>query len=656
MKTIKGKPERELGSYNLAELREGLLRVSRDPQFIQDHYYDGPLGAIYSPEGTLFKVWAPTAKKVNLLIFDGYYGRPNIKIPMKQEEDSGVFQVKIEGDCHRVTYRYELVFHDRYSLESVDPYSRAVTVNGHRSVVVDLEKTNPTQWKNRMPSFEDPSQAIIYECHVRDLTIGPDANVTYPGKFLGLSQRGTTNDQGSPTGLDYIHSLGVTHVELMPIFDFQTIDEAFEYPYEYNWGYDPQNFNAPEGSYASDPYDPICRIKELKTMIQAMHDVGLRVIMDVVFNHVYQVEDHPLHRTVPGYFFRYNEAGELTNGTGVGNDTASERGMMRKYIVESVKYWAEEYHIDGFRFDLMGIHDKKTMNLIRETLDQIDPSILMLGEGWDMFTTLADSEEANFHNAMDMPRIALFNDALRDALKGNDFDPYARGFINGAWYLEEQLVNNFLGCYNSQRFNNPQQLIQYAEAHDNYTLFDRLTLADPEIDQEEIVKRQSLAMALVLLAQGTPYIHAGQEFLRTKQGIRDSYNKPNDINQIDWSRQDTYQASVEFTRNLIRLRKREPLLRQTSYADIQANAKILQASDQIIALEYQGKSYDLVLIFNAKDVAVEFTLEEAPYQVLLSQGDFSFLNERKVINHIEVESHGVCVMRRYPKVDVSTEE
>lgn len=650
LKEITNSVERDLSHYNLAELKASLNKMAHDSSFIQTKYYDGKLGALYSTIQTEFKVWAPTAEKVELIIFDGYYGTPKETIELKKINDTGVYKTVIERDCHGLTYRYNLTFINSLEYQTVDPYSKAVTVNGRRSVVVDLSRTNPSGWQERMPAFTSPNETIIYEMHVRDLTISPTSGVRkdFRGKYLGLAQEGTTNLNGSVTGIDYLKELGVTHVELMPIFDFQTIDETLEQPEEYNWGYDPQNFDAPEGSYATDPYNPMTRITELKQMIQALHNAGIRVIMDVVFNHVYQVESHSLQKTVPGYFFRYSENGELTNGTGVGNDTASERQMMRKYIVESVSYWAKEYHIDGFRFDLMGIHDVETMNQVRKKLDEIDPCIIVFGEGWDMFTTLASNQEANYLNAVNMPRIGHFNEGLRDALKGNDFDAGARGFINGAWYMEEKLIDNLLGRPHSGEFNTPDQVVQYVEAHDNFTLYDRLINADPELEEWKIVKRAELALALVLLAQGVPFIHAGQEFLRTKDGVRDSYNKPDEINQIDWLRRDRFSHSVEVAKNLIHLRKQEPLLRQTSFESIKETSEILMASDQVAALSYAGKEYDLILVFNARATEFDFRLKEAPYHILYQDGTINLSEENVYLtkNNIVVPPYSATVLKR----------
>ncbi|MCR8968554.1 type I pullulanase [Facklamia sp. 7083-14-GEN3] len=611
--------------------------------------YSGALGAIYTPEKTLFKIWAPTARSIQLIVYDGYYGR--VKAEYSMINQGAVFQIELAGDQHQTTYRYRLDFKDGSQKETIDPYARACTVNGRRSVVVDSNRTNPEGWSKRMPAFPIDDAVIIYEVNVRDLTIQRESGITDRGKYLGLAQANTRNPEGDSTGLDYLSELGVTHLEFLPLFDFDSVDETFEQPNEYNWGYDPYNYNIPEGSYATDPYDPIVRIKELKQMIHAIHQKGMRVIMDVVYNHVYQVENHPLQLTVPHYFFRYDQSGQLTNGSGVGNDTASERLMMQKYIVDSVEYWAKEFHIDGFRFDLMGLHDFSTMEAVRNTLDAIDPSIFILGEGWDMASPIPADQKANLNNAFKMPRIAQFNDGIREAIKGNDFNPEARGFINGAWYMEEPLVNNFLARYDSEKFNNPMQVIQYCEAHDNYTLHDRLMMADPYHLPEIIIKKQQLGLALVILAQGIPFIHAGQEFLRSKQGVRDSYNRPDTINQIDWTLMTQHRKTVEFVKGLIQLRKEEPLLRQTSYETLHRSTEVIQASDQIMAVRYAGKTYDLLLMFNGGEEYAHFNVPLGNYTMLVYDGvvdneEKEYLNQIKSINLLP---YSTTVIKRLKK-------
>lgn len=607
---------------------------SPEIKHLETLHYDGELGAIYTKEKTIFRLWAPSVQEVSLVIYEDYYA-PMIELkPMQYDEINHIWEVSVEGDCHGMTYRYEVTYHDGTNRRSVDPYSRAVTVNGKRSVVVELSRTNPEGWGERMEPFSAPTDAVIYELNVRDFTVDPNSGVKNRGKFIGAIEEGTKNPLGSATGIDYLKDLGITHVEFLPLFDFATVDETGEDPLSYNWGYDPLNYNAPEGTYSTNAYDPCLRLREMKQMIKGFHDNGIRVIMDVVFNHVYEVDNHSFNRTVPGYYFRTTNEGYLSNGTGVGNDTASERSMMRKYIVDSIKYWASEFHIDGFRFDLMGIHDIQTMNEVRTVLDEIDPSIIVLGEGWDLMTELAWDKKASHHNAKQMPRIGQFNDGIREALKGNDFDAYTRGFINGAWYTENKLAGNMMAGFGTGQYLEPGQVIQYVEAHDNYTLYDRLVTADPHLDREITIRRHELATTAILLSQGVPFLHAGQEFLRTKHGVRDSYNSSNQINQIDWLRQENYEHSVVMTKNLIKLRKAEPMLRLKSYEEIQKTMRIIKASYQIVAFEYRNTTERLILVLNAQENPLKFSLEQGDYIMKLVDGQV-FLDDDYMTGEID---------------------
>lgn len=628
-----------------------LIALTKDIEAIEKRAYNGELGALYTPEATTFKLWAPTAVSVELILYDGFYGPKKEKIAMTKEEDQGLFTHTMEGDQHGTTYRYKLTFIDHIVRYTNDPYMKASTVNGRRSVVVDLERTNPDNWnRERMAPMQDISQTIIYEINVHDFTISTTGSIEKRGKYLGMVEKGTTNNMGSSTGIDYLKDLGVTHVQIMPFFDFATIDETAEVPEEadYNWGYDPQNYNVPEGSYSMDPYDPFKRIQEVKTMIQGLHDAGIRVIMDVVYNHVYQVEKQSLHNTVPGYYFRYIANGQYANGTGVGNETASEHLMMRKYILDSVKYWAEEYKIDGFRFDLMGIHDIETMNLVRELADEIDPSMIIYGEGWDLDSPLPRGQRATIDNGAAMPRVGHYNPTLREALKGNDFDISARGFVNGAWYLEGKLCHSFQGHYNGVKFENPQQVIQYVESHDNYTLFDRLQDGCGDCPPETIIRQHELASTIILLAQGIPHIHAGQEFLRTKEGVRDSYNKPDDINKIDWKRQDQFPESVALMRRLIAYRKQEPLFRMTSYEDINARIQVLHNDAQVVIFKLTGDDHELYVLFNARGESIHYDLPEGEYAFrIFDRHVYLDADERReTLSNVEVPYLSTAVFQR----------
>lgn len=630
--------------------QKALMRLGQDSMFTITRHYDGELGALYQKEATEFRLWSPTASQVELLIYDDWYGGIHYSILMTYDEKLQVFRTSMSGDQHGTTYAYRMTFLTGQQIITNDPYAKAATVNGHRSVVVDLARTNPEGWGERYEPWQTPDKTVIYEAHVRDLTVSDSSNIIHKGKFIGLMEEGRINDFGSPAGLDYLVELGITHVELLPAFDYATVDETQQPPSSYNWGYDPYNYNVPEGSYSSNPYDPFSRIIEFKELIQTFHRKGLRVIMDVVYNHVYEVENHSFHRTAPGYYFRYNDAGELTNGTGVGNDTASERAMMRKYIIDSVTYWAKEYQIDGFRFDLMGIHDTVTMNAVREALNEIDPTILLFGEGWNLYTPLSSSIfAANQNNAKFMPGIGQFNDGLREAVKGNDFEISAKGYVNGAWYMERQVVQNFMGGVDFGNYNDPLQLIQYIEAHDNFTLYDKLIASNPHEGHHTIEREHMLASTIIMLAQGVPFVHAGQEFMRTKNGVRDSYNKPDEINQIDWNRQEQYRQSVELMRNLIKLRHQEPLLRLSTYEEIRQTMNVVRQDYQIVHLTYDCPEYQLILIFNAQSNQLNVPVASGEYIVLLKDHQV-YLDETNIIevdSQVSMERTSALLMKKY---------
>ena len=617
-----------------------------------DNYfsYDGELGALYEKEGTLLRVWTPTAKSVEVWIYaDDSFKGPSTKIEMVQKP-KGIFEAYLPGDQHGTIYVYKILFLNNRESISVDPYARATTVNGMKSVIADLNRTNPDGWGERLPAFGLPEEAIIYELHIRDFSISETSGIVNKGKFLGLTEKNTQNASGRKTGLDYLIDLGITHIQILPMFDYATVDEANLTEPQYNWGYDPLNYNVPEGSYSTDPFDPFNRIFELKQMIRTLHDNGLRVIMDVVYNHVYDPKDQALERTVPGYFYRYNADGSLANGTGVGNDTASERHMMRKYIIDSVKYWAKEYHLDGFRFDLMGIHDSVTMNAIREALDKIDPSIIIIGEGWEMSTPLPEDLKASQRNAQAMPRIAHFNDSIRIALKGSDFgDEKDRGFISGKNYLEDLLLRNIKGAMHlSSRssYVDPEQVIQYVEAHDNLTLYDKLLRSNPDDSEEVRIKRHTLATSIVLLSQGVPFIHGGQEFLRTKAGVANSYQSPDEINQFEWERVTTFQESVAYVKGLIALRKSEYLFRLHTHEEIDAHFTTLSENFNIIAFSLTNSEKKYIVIFNGNRSDVIFRIQKGKYAILVEDNQvfLESMPEAVLMEKILVKAHTTSVL------------
>ena len=617
-----------------------------------DNYfsYDGELGALYEKEGTLLRVWTPTAKSVEVWIYaDDSFKGPSTKIEMVQKP-KGIFEAYLPGDQHGTIYVYKILFLNNRESISVDPYARATTVNGMKSVIADLNRTNPDGWGERLPAFGLPEEAIIYELHIRDFSISETSGIVNKGKFLGLTEKNTQNASGRKTGLDYLIDLGITHIQILPMFDYATVDEANLTEPQYNWGYDPLNYNVPEGSYSTDPFDPFNRIFELKQMIRTLHENGLRVIMDVVYNHVYDPKDQALERTVPGYFYRYNADGSLANGTGVGNDTASERHMMRKYIIDSVKYWAKEYHLDGFRFDLMGIHDSVTMNAIREALDKIDPSIIIIGEGWEMSTPLPEDLKASQKNAQAMPRIAHFNDSIRIAVKGSDFgDEKDRGFISGKNYLEDLLLRNIKGAMHlssHSSYVDPEQVIQYVEAHDNLTLYDKLLRSNPDDSEEVRIKRHTLATSIVLLSQGVPFIHGGQEFLRTKAGVANSYQSPDEINQFEWERVTTFQESVAYVKGLIALRKSEYLFRLHTHEEIDAHFTMLSENFNIVAFSLTNSEKKYIVIFNGNRSDTIFRIQKGKYAILVEDNQvfLESMPEAVLMEKILVKAHTTSVL------------
>lgn len=603
-------------------------------EFNKKYYYEGELGAIYSPEKTTFRLWAPTAQAVEFVNYsqDG-------KVTAMTKGEKGTWEITFNGDQKGVEYRYRLHFDGGKINEAIDPYARAVTANSTRTVVIDTEKTVPHNWDGkRMPAFTSMKDAIIYEAHVRDLTIGPDNGITNKGKFLGLTEAGTKTKAGNLSGLDYLKSLGITHVQFLPVFDFGSVDEQGDISFnaQYNWGYDPQNYNVPEGSYATKPADPTSRILELKSMVETMHANDMRVIMDVVYNHVHKPEMSPLQQTVPNYYFRMDANCKFQDGTGVGNETASEQLMMRKYIVDSVTYWAKNYDIDGFRFDLMGIHDVETMKAVREALNKIDPSIVILGEGWKMGNHPAGVAAANQENAKKLPGISFFNDQYRDTVKGDNFELKHTGFISGANQVQRSwdLLNNIKGAQYVRDYLSPNQSVVYNEAHDNYTMFDKLKGSLPATTSDsELAQRHALGTGTQYLANGAVFIHAGQEFLRTKAGDHNSYKSPDSVNVFDYDRAQKYKKEVKFFRDLNQFRKQYDFMRQGSYDEV--NKKYTHeiiSGEETIATNHVGytvksafpvktksgkDSADAFAFVNAGNQAWEAPLPAGEYEVMI---------------------------------------
>lgn len=537
-------------------------------------YAGGDLGATYTPRYTSWKVWAPIADQVVLKLYaTGSDREPGARLLgsylMDPPRKAGVWRLTLAGDYRNVYYTY-VVTALGHTYETADVYAKAAGVNGQRSMVVDLSKTNPQGWEQDDYHFDKPStQAILWEVHVRDFSIDANSGMQHKGKFLAFTETGTTvaNDGVHPTGVDYLKELGITHVHLMPVFDYATVDEARLHEEQYNWGYDPLNFNVPEGSYATNPFDGNVRIREMKEMVLALHRAGIGVVMDVVYNHTYHTEESWFHKTMPYYYHRTMPDGTFGNASGCGNEIASERPMVRRYIIDSLKYWATEYHIDGFRFDLMGVLDVDTMNEIRRELDKLPHGSTMLtyGEPWSALPTCMPEPHlpANKWNVERLNhRIAVFDDETRDCIKGSAFDVQNRGYINGGQGMEDQLewaIRAHTGP--EERLKAPSQAVTYVSSHDNYTLWDKITLTvqgdSSGFDSPELIRIavNKMSAAIVLTSQGIPFFLAGEEFGRTKYGDHNSYRSPSQINGLDWKRTILFRELLEYYKGLIRIRK-----------------------------------------------------------------------------------------------------
>lgn len=572
--------------------------------------YDGDdLGLSYTTAGSAFCLWAPTAQEAEVVLYASWQDTAGESLPMLRDV-RGTWRLRVPGDLDGKFYTYRVRIGDQWN-EAADPYARAVGVNGDRGAILDLRKTDPERWTDDKPALADPVDAVIYELHLRDLSIHPSSGITHKSQYLGLAEEGTRGPGGILTGLDHITDLGVTHVQLLPVNDYasESVDETRLGQPHYNWGYDPKNYNAPEGSYATDPYDPASRIRELKTMIQTLHDRGLRVIMDVVYNHVYDGYLVNFTKLVPGYYLRYKQNGSLSNGSGCGNDVASERMMMSRFIVESVMYWAREYHIDGFRFDLMGLIDIGTMQEIRRRLNELDPSIITIGEGWIMDTELPAERLASQSNADQLPGIGHFNDGFRDAVKGNIFSHEEPGFVGGRPGLEQAVKTGITGGVvygqsNGAFADEPQQCVNFVECHDNHTLWDKLVLSSGGEDEGQLRAMHRLASAMVLTSQGIPFLHAGQEFMRTKNGVENSYKSPVTINRLDWERAAAHAGDIAYMKRLIALRRKHPAFRLRSAEEIRGQLVFEKAPAGAVAYTLRGHAggdpaLHLYVLYNA---------------------------------------------------------
>jgi len=624
-------------------------------------YEGNDLGFTYSPEQTQFKLWSPVASAAKLHLYEKGDGDNKIKSVDLKRGENGVWSANVKGDQKNKYYTFQVEQNGQWLQEKPDLYAQAVGVNGQRAMVVELSETNPEGWEtDTKPALENFTDIILYELQIRDMSIHESSGITNKGKYLGLIETGTKNPSGLSTGLDHIKDLGVTHVHLLPTFDNRSIDETRLDVPQYNWGYDPLNYNVPEGSFSTDPFDGRTRIKEFKEMVQTMHKNGLRVILDVVYNHTGQTEDSNFQQLVPFYYYRQNAEGGFSDAAACGNETASEREMMRKYMIESVIYWVKEYHLDGFRFDLMGIHDIETMNQISAELHKIDPSIFIYGEGWTAGSSpLPMEQQALKANTYKLNKIAAFSDDMRDGLKGSVFEEKEGGFASNRKGLKESVKFGIVAStehpqvdYEAVNYSKapwaaePYQTINYVSCHDNNTLYDKLKLSNEEASEEEIVKMHKLAQTVVLTSQGVPFLHAGMEMLRTKNGVENSYNSSDEINQIDWNRKTTYKSEFDYYQGMIALRKNHPAFQMMSKDLIQKHLELIDIMDESV-LAYRIK--DNANGDDWKEILVLLNGSNMNKTIDLPKGNFTLIADGQKVDESCIRSYknGVITIPAY---------
>lgn len=595
----------------------------------------------YSPIETKFTLWAPTAEEVRVLLYDsGNEGSAYQTLSLEMGED-GIWNTSIKEDLKGKFYTFNVKVNGKWLGDTPGIMAKAVGVNGKRAAVIDLRSTDPEGWANDVrPLLKDYADIIVYEMHHRDFSLDSVSGIRNKGKFLALTELGTTISQGEKTGIDHLKELGVTHVHILPSYDYASVDESKPDKAQYNWGYDPQNYNVPDGSYSTDPYKPDVRIKEFKQMVQALHKAGIRVVLDVVYNHTFNTEESNFERTVPGYFYRQTKDGKPANGSGCGNETASDRAMMRKYMVESVLYWINEYHIDGFRFDLMGIHDIETMNEIRAAVDKIDPSIFIYGEGWAASAPQLDQEElAMKANIYKMPRIAAFSDEMRDGLRGGWDDDRKGAFLIGQPGHEMSIKFGLVGAVKHPQVINdsvnyskepwalqPTQMISYVSCHDDMCLADRLKATMPDATDEERASLHKLAETFVFTSQGVPFIFAGDEMMRDKKGIHNSYNSPDSINTIDWRNKTIHHDVFDYVRELITLRKNHPAFRMGDADKVRQYMEFLPVEGSnlvafILKDNANGDSWkNIIVAFNSRKEPAKLSIPAGRYTIVCKDG------------------------------------
>ena len=612
-------------------------KIVRTELFDDIYYYEqSDLGSSYRRDRTKFKIWTPTAKHMKLELISKTNERQVIDM---EYDNQGVWYLRLRGDYEGYKYRY--ISHVNGKEQTLtDPYGRSSNANAEYSYVIDTSKLY--KMKHQRPKFSGlMTDAVIYEVHIRDFTISDSVNSKFPGKYKGFTEENLKTKEGNYAGIDYLNDLGVTHVQLQPIFDFAGVDENNPDKL-YNWGYNPEQYNVPEGWYASDPNDPYARINELRELVDHLHKHNIRVVMDVVYNHVYNIKTFPLEKIIPGYGYRFDKHGHLTNSSGCESDLASERRMIRKFIIDSVMFWAKEFKIDGFRFDLMGLSDIKTMNTLRQKLDRYRKDIIVYGEGWKMPTPLGYEKTANMFNNHLLFNIGHFNDKTREILKGATFDVFQKGYTLGSSAKLDAVKNIVLGsAQNKFLFRYPTQSINYVECHDNHTFFDKASKALKGVNIEEIKKRQRLATAMVILSQGVPFIHSGQEFYRSKNGVENSYKSSDKINKLNWDLVDENIHDIEVIKELLRIRKKYDLFRLTAPSKIRDYTCVHINEEGTIFYKLKDEENELIVLFKNSTVKETFDFENR--YILIFDGE---ARSRKIVTKLDVSDITTYILKR----------
>lgn len=604
-------------------------------------YGGADLEMTVDPTGTRFALWSPEAEAARVYLYNTDRNTSAFDTLEMTRGDRGVWRAAVAQPLYGKFYTFSIKHQGQWLAETPGVWARAVGTNGERAAIIDFATTNPDGWRDdRGPKVENFTDVVLYEMHHRDFSMSPSSGIVHKGKFLALTEPGTHNATGEATGIDHLKELGVTHVHILPSYDYNSVDEANPQLNMYNWGYDPLNYNAPEGSYSTDPANPATRVREMKEMVKALHDAGIGVVMDVVYNHTAQVGNSNFDLTAPGYYYRHRADGSYSDASGCGNETASDRAQMANFIVNSVKYWAEEYHIDGFRFDLMAIHDTETMNRVARELKDVNPSIFVYGEGW----TAGDSplpveRRALKENVAQMQGVAVFSDDIRDAIKGHYSDAADRGFATGKPGNEETVKIGIVAATahpqvdyskgNNSTFayaTSPQMVVNYVSCHDDLMLTDKLAKSMPGTTPEQRMRAARLAQTIVFTSQGTPFMFAGEEIFRCKYGVHNSYKSPDSINAIDWQLKHDNADQFAYYRELIKLRRLHPAFRMTTAADIARNIVFdkVEGSNLIsysIKNNANGDEWsEIKLVFNGSDEAREVKIPRGEWIVIAEDG------------------------------------